>query len=91
MSIFWCRIFVEKLKTHPEYNNIPADHKDQIKNTLREIFPKTEALKNKLRELFKQEYIKRKQEVEEQERLEAERLKQEEKQRYCPLKFCKDI
>ncbi|XP_058791179.1 STAM-binding protein isoform X2 [Phymastichus coffea] len=74
-------IFIEKLKTHPEYNSIPPLDKEYIKNTLRVILPKTEALKKKLLEQFKHEYELHKQEIEEQEKVEAERLKLEEKQR----------
>ncbi|OXU28265.1 hypothetical protein TSAR_010956 [Trichomalopsis sarcophagae] len=70
-------IFLEKLETHPEYHTIPANDKDHIKNTLKEIFPKTEALKKKLLEQYKHEYAKQKQEYEEQERIELERLRQE--------------
>lgn len=73
---------MEKLETHPDYHTIPPNDKVHIKNTLRDIFPKTEHIKNKLLEQFKLEYEKRRQEYEEQERLELEKLKQEEKQRY---------
>lgn len=81
LLIFFFRIFVEKLQTHPDYNSIPLDEKNHIKNTLRDIFPKTEALKKKLLEQFKIEYTKRKKELEEQERREVERLKLQERQR----------
>lgn len=69
------------METHPDYNSIAPDEKIQIKNTLRDIFPKTEALKKKLLEQFKVQYDRRKKELEEQEKREAERLKLLEKQR----------
>ena len=73
---------MEKLTSHPDYCTIPHQDKEYIKNTLRDIFPKTETLKQKLLEQYKHEYIKYKQEIEEQKQLEAERLRQEEKERY---------
>lgn len=69
------------MQTHPDYNSIPAEDRTHIKNTLRDIFPKTEALKKKLLEQFKLDYNKRKKELEEQERRELERLKLLERQR----------
>lgn len=80
-----CRILLEKLETHPEYHTIPANDKNHIKKTVKELFPKTEALREKLFEQYKQEYAKQKQEYVEQERIEQlERLRQE-KQRYINL------
>lgn len=78
------RICLEKLPTHPEYNTLSYLHKEEIKSTLRQIFPKTEELKPKLLEIFKQDFIKLKKELDEQEKIEAERLKQKEAQR-CGL------
>jgi hypothetical protein len=69
------------LETHPQYKTISSEDKKQMKNYVTEILPKAEEIKEILLEQFNQEHIKCKQKFEKQERMKAEILKQEEKQR----------
>ncbi|XP_023246411.1 STAM-binding protein [Copidosoma floridanum] len=81
LYIRYITIFVEKIENHPEYNTIPPNDREQIRNTLRDLFPKTELLKEKVKKQFQIEHIQCKKEIEELDRIEAERLKQKERQR----------
>ena len=51
------RIFVEKIKEHPEYNTLSPPERSQFNSKLKlEVFPKTETLKQELLKLFQREH-----------------------------------
>lgn len=77
-------LFVDKIRNHPQYGNIPA--KDKMMNThaLRTVIPKAEELKKQLLEQYQVEldkYLEDLKEREKIEKIEKERLRQEQLQR----------
>lgn len=51
-----CRLFLEKIRNHPEFSTVPANVKQDNKKQLREVMPKAESLKKSLLEQYKAEY-----------------------------------
>uniref|UniRef100_A0A1Y1JXA6 MPN domain-containing protein n=1 Tax=Photinus pyralis TaxID=7054 RepID=A0A1Y1JXA6_PHOPY len=49
-------LFLEKIRHHPDYANVPPSEKQQNQFYLREILPKAENLKTRLLEQFTKEY-----------------------------------
>ncbi|KAF3426511.1 hypothetical protein E2986_00569 [Frieseomelitta varia] len=71
-------IFVEKIRNHPQFNTVPLKDKEHNQQTLRKVLPKAEELKKQLLEQYQTEYNKYLEDVKEREKIEKERLKQEE-------------
>lgn len=71
-------IFVEKIRTHPQYNTVSIKDKEQNQQTLRKVMSKAEELKKQLLEQYQAESNKYLADVKERERIEKERLKREE-------------
>ncbi|XP_029034767.1 STAM-binding protein-like A [Osmia bicornis bicornis] len=71
-------IFVEKIRSHPQHHTVPIKDKEQNQETLRKVIPKAEELKKQLLEQYQVELNKYLADVKERERIEKERLKQEE-------------
>lgn len=49
-------LFLEKIRKHPDFNTVPVNMKSTIQAKLREVLPKAEKLKEKLMELYQQDY-----------------------------------
>lgn len=49
-------LFLEKIRKHPDFGNVPATTKVSNQAKVREVLPKAEKLKTQLLELYKQEY-----------------------------------
>ncbi|GAB0097660.1 STAM-binding protein [Sergentomyia squamirostris] len=49
-------LFIEKIKTHPEFKTVPAVTKQQNQAKLKEVMPVTEKLKEKLLARYEKEY-----------------------------------
>ncbi|CAL7937623.1 unnamed protein product [Xylocopa violacea] len=71
-------IFVEKIRNHPQFHKVPLKDKEQNQQALRKVIPKAEELKKQLLEHYQIQLDKYMENVKERERLEKERLKQEE-------------
>ncbi|XP_076241972.1 STAM-binding protein-like A isoform X2 [Calliopsis andreniformis] len=71
-------IFVEKIRNHPQYQTVPIKDKEQNQQILRKVIPKAEELKEQILEQYQLEWDKCLQDAKERERIEKERLKQEE-------------
>lgn len=71
-------IFVDKIRNHPQYQTVPLKDRAMNKQTLRSVIPKAEELKKQLLEQYQAELDKYLQDTRERERIEKERLKQEE-------------
>ncbi|XP_053978088.1 STAM-binding protein-like A isoform X2 [Hylaeus volcanicus] len=71
-------IFVEKIRDHPQFNMVPLKDKEQNQQTLRKVMPKAEELKKQLLEQYQADLDKYLEDVKEREKIEKERLKQEE-------------
>ncbi|XP_003699602.2 STAM-binding protein [Megachile rotundata] len=71
-------IFVEKIRTHPQYHTVSIKDKEQNQQTLRKVMSKAEELKKQLLEQYQAETNKYLADVKERERIEKERLKREE-------------
>lgn len=83
-TTFFCSIFLEKISDHPQFRTAPISDKEYIKTTLREVLPKTESLKKRLRDRYTKEYKTKEEEFklkEEQEKAQIEILVKKEKQR----------
>lgn len=78
----YCRIFVEKIRNHPQFNTVPLKDKEHNQQTLRKVLPKAEELKKQLLEQYQTEYNKYLEDIKEREKIEKERLKQEELKKY---------
>ncbi|XP_025263457.1 STAM-binding protein [Camponotus floridanus] len=74
-------LFVDKIIHHPQYNRVPNKDKIMNKRTLRIVIPKTEELKKQLLVQYQAELDKYLDDLKEREKIEKERLKQEELQR----------
>ncbi|XP_014675605.1 PREDICTED: STAM-binding protein-like [Priapulus caudatus] len=48
-------LFVEKFPKHPDYNQVTAEEKEQVKKKLQEVFPKAEKLKQSLLKIYNKE------------------------------------
>ncbi|CAG7716637.1 unnamed protein product [Allacma fusca] len=71
-------IFVDKIRSHPGFKDIPPLERQQLISNCREILPRTEELKKRLLEKYQvehEEYLKRRKILEAQE--EQERRRQE--------------
>lgn len=55
-NYFSYRIFVEKIVEHPEYHILSPTERSQFNPKIKDVFPKTEALKQKLLQLFHEEH-----------------------------------
>lgn len=78
------RLFVDKIRHHPQFKSVSAKDKMMNMNTLRIVFPKAEELKKQLLEQYQAEqdsYLKDLY-LKEKEKINKELLKQEELQRY---------
>ncbi|KAG5308901.1 STABP protein, partial [Pseudoatta argentina] len=75
------RLFVDKIRGHPQYNSVSAKDKAMNKDALRIVIPKAEKLKIQLLEQYQAEFDKYLEDLKERERIERERLRQEELQR----------
>lgn len=73
-------IFVERIKKHPGYNEVPAETKKTITVKVKEIMPITEQLKAKLKQRYKKEYEEFlvEQENEKKQALEEEKRREKE-------------
>ncbi|OAD61644.1 STAM-binding protein [Eufriesea mexicana] len=71
-------IFVEKIRNHPQFHTVPLKDKEHNQQTLRKVIPKAEELKKQLLEQYQTELNKYLEDVKEKEKIERERLKQEE-------------
>ncbi|XP_050520222.1 STAM-binding protein [Daktulosphaira vitifoliae] len=49
-------LFLETIPEHPDFKNVPIDDRNLINQLLREVLPKAENLKNKLRTQYSKEY-----------------------------------
>lgn len=86
LSILYCnRLFVDKIMNHPQYNSVPTKDKIMNKHTLRIAIPKAEELKKQLLEQYQTELEKYLEDLKEREKIEKERLRREEVQRYTLL------
>ncbi|KAG7190245.1 hypothetical protein KM043_006364 [Ampulex compressa] len=74
-------IFVDKIRNHPQYNAVSKKDRANNQQTLRDVIPKAEELKKQLLEQYQAELDKYLEDLREREKLEKERLKQEELQR----------
>ncbi|XP_018049926.1 PREDICTED: STAM-binding protein isoform X2 [Atta colombica] len=74
-------LFVDKIRSHPQYNNVSTKDKAMNKDALRIVIPKAEKLKKQLLEQYQAEFDKYLEDLKERERIERERLRQEELQR----------
>ncbi|XP_049869647.1 STAM-binding protein-like A [Pectinophora gossypiella] len=70
-------LFVEKIRKHPEYGNVPAQVKAVNQAKLKEVMPKAEKLKQKLLEQYAKEHQTYKENAEKRHLEEEERRKQE--------------
>lgn len=52
----FCRLFLEKIRSHPDLGTVPTADKAVNNQKLREVFPIAEDLKNRLLEQYKKEY-----------------------------------
>ncbi|XP_043248039.1 STAM-binding protein isoform X1 [Colletes gigas] len=71
-------IFVEKIRDHPQFHMVPSKDKEQNQQTLRKIIPKAEELKKQLLEQYQADFEKYLEDAKEREKIEKEKLKQEE-------------
>ncbi|XP_060825636.1 STAM-binding protein [Bombus pascuorum] len=71
-------IFVEKIRNHPQFDTVSLKDKEHNQQTLRKVLPKAEELKKQLLEQYQTELNKYLEDVKEREKIEKERLKQEE-------------
>nr|CAH0109413.1 unnamed protein product [Daphnia galeata] len=83
-------IFVEKIIEHPEYHTLSPAERSQFNPKIKDVFPKTETLKQKLHQIFQEEHDMYEEEMakkklEESLRLEKEmeilRIKKEEEEK----------
>ncbi|XP_030758199.1 STAM-binding protein-like A [Sitophilus oryzae] len=51
-------LFLEKIRKHPDFNTVPANMRSAIQAKLREVLPRAEKLKEKLLEVYRQDYEK---------------------------------
>ena len=72
---------MDKIRNHPQYNSIPAKDKTMNKHALRTVIPKAEELKKQLLEHYQAELDKYLEDLKEREKIEKERLRQEELQK----------
>ncbi|KAL1492163.1 hypothetical protein ABEB36_012649 [Hypothenemus hampei] len=82
-------LFLEKIREHPDFNSVPAEVKAANKAKLREVLPKAEKLKQKLLEIYKEDYnnycVKLKQiEKEAEDRRKRNQLKRQDDSRQLP-------
>lgn len=56
MVYYFYRIFVEKIIEHPEYHTLSPVERSQFTHKIKDVFPRTETLKQKLLQMFHQEY-----------------------------------
>lgn len=82
---FGCRLFLEKVRKHPEYNTVPVKDRAMNQEMLRDVLPKAEALKVKLLERYKAETLRYLADAKQREKAELERAEQERKRRYIFL------
>lgn len=47
---------MEKIIEHPEYHTLSPAERSQFNSKIKDVFPKTETLKQKLHQIFQQEY-----------------------------------
>ncbi|KAK4004809.1 hypothetical protein OUZ56_006533 [Daphnia magna] len=92
-------IFVEKIIEHPEYHTLSSAERSQFSPKIKEVFPKTETLKQKLLHIFQQEHelyedemAKKKQEeiLRLEKEMEALRIKKEDEERRRQYQVEKD-
>ncbi|XP_036149227.1 STAM-binding protein-like A [Monomorium pharaonis] len=74
-------LFVDKIRGHPQYDNVSAKDKAMNRDALRVVIPKAEKLKKQLLDQYQAELDKYLEDLKERERIEKERLRQEELQR----------
>lgn len=80
-------LFLEKIRKHPDFNTVPAHMKAANQSKLREVLPKAEKLKEKLLEIYKQDYnnycaqLEKLKKEEEERKRKAELAKKEEEQK----------
>lgn len=74
-------LFLEKVREHEEYSAISAKEKAMNKQTLREVIPKAEDLKEILLKQYQASYDKALEKMKEAAKAEEERLKREHEQR----------
>ncbi|XP_014276966.1 STAM-binding protein-like [Halyomorpha halys] len=76
-------LFIEKIRTHPEFDKVPSTVKAINYQKLKEVLPKAEELKSKLLEQYKREYERFQMDMHRREALANERkqLLQEERER----------
>lgn len=49
-------LFLEKIRKHPDFGSVPSNMKAANQAKLREVLPKAEKLKQKLLDIYKQDY-----------------------------------
>lgn len=88
LNIFCCnRLFVDKIRDHPQYDSVSAKDKAMNRDALRIVIPKAEKLKKQLLDQYQAEFDKYLEDLKERERIEKERLRQEELQRYLIILY----
>lgn len=83
--MYYYRIFVEKIRNHPQFDTVSLKDKEHNQQTLRKVLPKAEELKKQLLEQYQTELNKYLEDVKEREKIEKQRLKQEELEKYFIL------
>lgn len=73
---------MDKIRDHPQYDSVSAKDKAMNRDALRVVIPKAEKLKKQLLDKYQEEFDKYLEDLKERERIEKERLRQEELQRY---------
>lgn len=69
---------MEKILEHPQFYTVPLKDRLQNQETLRKVIPKAEELKKQLLKQYQVDYDKYIEDIKEKEKIEKERLKQEE-------------
>lgn len=83
--IYLGRLFVDKITKHPQYNSVSAKDRNMNKCSLRIAFAKAEDLKRLLLQQYQIDLDKYIEDLKEKEKIEMERLKQEELRKYFKI------
>lgn len=79
--IYLGRLFVDKITKHPQYDSVSAKMKEMNRCSLRIAFARAEQLKKQLLQKYQEDLDKYSEDLKEKEKIEKERLRQEELQR----------
>lgn len=78
---------MDKIRDHPQYDSVSAKDRAMNRDALRIVMPKAEKLKKQLLDQYQAELDKYLEDLKERERIEKERLRQEELQRYLIILY----